>query len=231
MKKNGQRAVIVYGPPGAGKGTQAELLARLFQFVHFDTGRHLESLYRSPAVKTDPVLRREKKTFDSGVLNTPSFVLKIVSDATKKIANAGLNIAYSGSPRTHFEAFGDKKNKGLLEVLKSTFGKKNIAVIQIRISPEESEKRNGARYVCSICGLPRLASVRGNHCAFCAGPLRRRSLDAPKVIATRLREYHERTEPILKRMRKEKYNIIPINGAARPYEVFQKIEKKLNLGA
>lgn len=232
MKKKRQgRAIIIYGPPGAGKGTQAELLSRLFQFVHFDTGRYLEHLYRSPAAKTDPILKREKKIFDTGVLNTPSFVLAIVSDATRRMARAGLDIAYSGSPRTLYEAFGDDRREGLMHVLIKEYGKKNIAIIELDVPPKESTRRNGARYVCSICGLPRLAEAKGKRCAFCAGPLRRRSLDAPSVMATRLKEYKERTEPIFARMKKEKFRMHRLNGVGDPYRVFERVEKTLRLRA
>ncbi len=102
-----QKAVIIYGPPGAGKGTQAELLERNFDFIHFDTGRYLEMMYKSPKVKTDRTLKKEKNLFDNGFLNTPSFVLGVVSRATKRIAQSGFSLVYSGSPRTMYEAFGD----------------------------------------------------------------------------------------------------------------------------
>ena len=61
-----KRAVIIYGPPGSGKGTQAELLAKKFGFIHFDTGRYFEALLHSPETQKNPVLRRERKNFDNG---------------------------------------------------------------------------------------------------------------------------------------------------------------------
>jgi len=232
MKKDVQRAVIMYGPPGAGKGTQAELLARSFDFIHFDTGRYLKHLYyESPLGKTDPEIKRERAIMESGKLNTPSFVLKIVSGEAKRVARAGFSIVFSGSPRTLFEAFGDKGHKGLLRVLGDEYGKKNIAVVQILVPRAATRKRNGARYVCKVCGLPRLGTIKSNHCSLCGGPLYRRRDDDPKVMETRLREYEERTLPIVKRMRKEGYAAVPIDGTARPFEVYGKIEKKLHLRA
>lgn len=232
MRKGDRRAVILYGLPGSGKGTQAELLARSFAFVHFDTGRYLRYLYySSPLAKTDPVIRRERAIMESGALNTPSFVLKIVSERAREIARAGMSVVFSGSPRTSFEAFGEKKRKGLLRILSEEYGKKNVVIIELSVPAAVSRKRNGGRYVCKVCGLPRLSTVGGNHCSLCGGPLYRRRDDDPKVIETRLKEYAERTKPIIRQMKKENYTVMRVDGTAKPYEVFRKIEKKLHIGA
>ena len=183
-----EKAIIIYGAPGAGKGTQAELLAKRYNFIHFDTGRFLEALVNSPEARKDKVLKREKASFDSGKLMTTSFVLDVMKKKTEGIWKGGYSVVFSGSPRTITEAFGDKKTEGLLSFLSKTYGKKNITIIQLKTTDKESLKRNSARFVCGVCGLPRLADAGGNKCAFCAGALRRRTLDAPKVILERIKE-------------------------------------------
>jgi len=226
-----KQAIIIYGPPGAGKGTQAELLAKKFNFIHFDTGRYIEGFIRNPEVKKSKILQREKKLFDSGKLCTPSWVLRIVREATKKIHGAGFGIVFSGSPRTMFEAFGDKKNQGLLYFLIKLYGKKNVSVIKLNIRGKTTFNRNSIRKVCSICGLPRLEKLAGksNACVFCAGPMRVRSLDTKEVIKVRLKEYRERTYSILKGARKLGIRIYEINGEPLPYKVHAEIIKKLRL--
>lgn len=224
-----KKAVIIYGPPGAGKGTQADLLVRKFGFMHFDTGRYGEGLLYAPGALKDPILRRERKNFETGDLFTPSWVLKIISDATKKIACSGFSVVYSGSPRTLFEAFGDKKNKGLMYLLEKLYEKKNITVVKLEVHPEYSLKRNSERYVCSVCGLPRLAGVKTTRCVFCAGLLRRRTLDDPRVIKERLVEYAKRTFPVLSEMKKLGFQVKKINGEPLPYKVSENIVRVLGL--
>lgn len=223
------RAVIIYGPPGSGKGTQAELLVRKFNFIHFDTGRYLEGIYRDPKQQKNPLISREKKLFDSGKLNTPAWVLKVVSKATRRIAKAGFGIVYSGSPRTIFEAFGDKNNEGLLSILSKLYSKRNIVVVKLDVKNRTSIKRNSARFVCSVCGLPILASARSKKCSFCAGPARKRTLDKPEVIKVRLKEYRERTYPILKRMKSRGFKVKEVNGEPAPYKVHKQVTGALSL--
>lgn len=223
------KAIIIWGPPGSGKGTQAELLARSFGFIHFDTGRFLERLYLDKNALKDSIIKKEKKLFDEGFLNTPLFVLKIVSDATKKIGKGGLGVVYSGSPRTLFEAYGDEKNKGLLETLCDVYGKKNVHVIQLLVKDEIVTHRNNSRKVCSLCGLPKLAHTHADNCVFCGAPLRTRSLDNPTVMKKRLEEYKERTYPIIAKMKTEKYHIHKINGEPLPFVVFASVKKTLKL--
>jgi len=223
------KAIIIYGPPGAGKGTQAELISRRFNFVHFDTGRYLRNLFLSSKAKTDPVLKREKKINESGTLNTPGWVLKIISEATKRIRKTGSGIVYSGSPRTYLEAFGGGKRKGLFEVLENLYGRENIHILKVKISEKTSGERNKARFVCSVCGLPRLAWGKNKECIFCGGELKKRKDDAPEVIKKRMEEFEERTFPILAEAKKRKYKIVEIDGTKLPYQVFSEIVEKLKL--
>jgi adenylate kinase len=221
------KALILYGPPGSGKGTQAGLLERNHEFIHFDPGRHIESLVRSPEAKKDPILKRERINFDTGKLCTPSWVLKIADEAITGIIKSGFNMVTSGSPRTMFEAFGEGKNKGLFAKMERLVGKENILVIVLDVESKDSVERNSARRLCSFCGLPVLKGAKLDKCSFCAAPLYVRTLDKPEVIKKRLVEYQERTFPILARAKKEDYKVLKIDGTLPPYKVNEKIEKIL----
>src|SRR5258708_22322195 len=96
--------VILYGPPGAGKGTQANLLADKLDLIHFDTGKFLESIVHNPKRQKEKLVRRERALFDGGMLMTPSFVTGEVKREAKHIAAADWGLIFSGSPRTMYEA-------------------------------------------------------------------------------------------------------------------------------
>lgn len=214
-------AVIIYGPPGSGKGTQANLLEKKLDLIHFDTGRFLEGLVHDPALQKNKVIQRERQLFDSGKLLTPSWVLRMTERESAQIARAGWGIVFSGSPRTMPEA------KGLLPVLEKLYGKKNIFVFSLNIPEHASVVRNSKRMLCTVCGSTLLSayypSARPKHCPVCGGPLYRRTLDNPKTIKVRLKEYHERTEPIFKFLRSKKYRVVKISGDSVPYKVFDRI--------
>ena len=219
---------MFYGPPGAGKGTQANLVAGKFGLLHFDTGKFIEQHVHDPENSRDKTTQEEKNNFDSGKLCTPSWVLKIVRGKTSHLSNAGFGLTFSGSPRTMFEAFGDKKNKGLMEVLEKDYGKKNIILFLLKVSPKTSIFRNSHRLMCSNCGTTILASKhKGKSCPICSGKLVRRTLDVPDVIKVRLKEYKKRTAPILAGLKKRGYKITAISGEALPHQVFSKIISKI----
>ena len=171
------KALILYGAPGSGKGTQAGLLERNHEFIHFDPGRHIESLVHSTEAKHDPILTRERKNFDAGVLCTPSWVLKIADQAITGIIKSGFNMVTSGSPRTMYEAFGEGKNKGLFAKMVKLVGKENIIIIVLDVLDEHSVERNSSRRLCSFCGLPVLKGAKLDKCSFCAGSFYVRTLD------------------------------------------------------
>ena len=186
-----KKVFIIYGPPGAGKGTQANLLAGKLGLIHFDTGKYLEQMLHDPENQNDPEIKKAREIFDSGALVTPSFVLKIISQKTKEVAKSGFGIVFSGSPRTLYEAFGDNKNQGLISLLESEYGKENIVLIFLEINPKVSILRNKNRKVCSVCGTAILYNDIDQHktCPLCGGALRTRIVHNPAVFETRIKEY------------------------------------------
>ena len=161
---------------------------------------------------------------------TPSFVLKIILQKAEEIHKSGYGIVFSGSPRTLYEAFGDGKNKGLIALLELKYGKENIFPVFLKIEPKISILRNKNRKVCSICGTAILYNDADQHktCPLCGGVLRTRAVDNPAVLETRIKEYDERTKPILDMLKKQGYQIMEIDGHPLPYQVFNEILKKLN---
>ncbi len=221
---NNKIAVIMYGPQGAGKGTQAELLANKFNLYHFDTGDFLRKLLYDSKNKNNKEIRKERKINESGNLNTPRFVLNAVKKRTQELAKLGQSLVYSGSPRTWFEAFGDDKNKGLFTVLEKIYNRKNIYIFILKISEKESIKRTISRFMCSVCGTPLMAFYKSaRFCPFCGGKIKQRKDDNLASIIERLKEYRERTQPIFKEFKKRKFKVIELGGAPAPYKIHQKI--------
>lgn len=224
-KINMKKVIILYGPPGSGKGTQANLLAAKLDVIHFDTGRVLEGVVHDPANRNNKIIQREKKLFDTGKLLTPSWIIGIVEKEAEKIYEADYGVVFSGSPRTMYEA------KGLLPLLVRLYGKKNIHVFVLEASAEMSIKRNSSRLICKFCGYGLLSSYypskNPKHCPVCGGPFYRRTLDNPATIKIRLKEYAERTEPVLKFMKSQSVKTTKLDAGPAPYKVFQKIEKLL----
>jgi len=226
-----KKVVVIYGPPGSGKGTQANLLAWTKNFIHFDTGKFLEQVVNDPDNKNDSVIQEEKKLFDGGKLLTPSFVLKVTREKTVDVSKAGFSIVFSGSPRTMFEAFGDNANRGLVDTLNELYGKENVYFVLLEIDPKVAIQRNKNRRVCSVCATAILYNDEHQHktCPLCGGELRTRAVDNPAVLETRIKEYEERTKPIVAELEKRGYKINKVNAATTPFDVFAELKKKLQL--
>lgn len=221
------KVIVIYGPPGAGKGTQADLTARYFGFIHFDTGKYLESLIHNPAALKSAEVRRERNLFDTGKLMTTSWVLKVVGSKIKEIAAAGLGLVLSGSPRTVGEA------ENLLPILEKLYGRENMLFFVLKVPPGTSLKRNSRRLICSVCGSP-LLRVKSTEdftvkspCPFCGGKLVKRTLDRLSVIRDRLIEFDLKTLPVFAAIKKNGYKVNVIKGDALPFRVFDFIKKEI----
>ncbi|PIR05094.1 MAG: hypothetical protein COV57_01040 [Candidatus Liptonbacteria bacterium CG11_big_fil_rev_8_21_14_0_20_35_14] len=224
------QAIIFYGPPGAGKGTQANILAKQNPtLIQFDTGSYLEKILHDPDNKNNKKLEAQKKLFDSGKLLDPPFVLKIINEQAKRIYKAGFGIIFSGSPRTEGEAFGIDKQPGLMKTLIDLYNKENILVLSIKIPLEESLRRNKVRLISPLLNMPVMGTTHKLKTSpFTGEPLvKRKALDNPEVIKERLEEYTNRTKPIEKQIKALGIKVKEIDGTDLPYKVFERILKAL----
>lgn len=218
--------VFFFGLPGSGKGTQAEKLAERFGFFHFDTGKEIERAVRDPVRQDDPVIRRERQIFDSGVLNTPLWVETLVRSRVGELARSGRDIVFSGSPRTLQEA------EGLVPFLEELYEKESLTPVLLRVPESVSIARNSKRKICQnrVCARVVAWDALENltECAACGSALGKRVFDNPELIAKRIIEYRTRTAPVLDFLRGRGIGIMEIDGAPEPDEVHQQICETLN---
>ncbi len=232
--KNKKLVLILMGPPGAGKGTQAELLADKLNLYYFETSKILERKFKE-AKKGEFVIvegkkyfiKDQKKLWLEGKLCDPPFVTYLVKEEIKKLFREGKNLVLAGSPRTLYE--GEK----LIPFLKKLYGSKNIKVVLLEISAKETIFRNTHRRICELMRHPILYSKETKNLKHCpldgSKLLKRKGLDDPETIKVRLKEYKERTLPLIDFFKKQKLKVIKISGSPPPAVVFKNILKSLNL--
>ena len=176
---------ILFGPPGAGKGTQAGAMAEKFNLRHISTGE----LLRSEIAAGTPLGLKAKALIDDGNLVPDEVVIEIIKERLSKDDCAG-GFILDGFPRTVPQA-------DALERL----GVEITDVISIEVSDEDIMDRMAGRRVCRACGatfhVKYKPSPNGENCR-CGEPLTRRADDDPEVVASRLKVYHDQTEPLKK---------------------------------
>lgn len=176
--------LIFLGAPGAGKGTQAEILSKTLAIPAISTGNMLREAMRDG---TD-VGKRAKHYMDSGLLVPDDVILGIVGERVSH-PDCQKGFILDGVPRTIPQAQG-------LEAA----GVSIDHVISIEIDDTVIEARMTGRRVCRVCGAsyhiaansPRVAGI----CDICGGALTTRQDDAPETVRRRLRVYHEETEAL-----------------------------------
>lgn len=219
-----KKAILIFGKPGAGKGTQADRIGDKFGLVHFDTGKEIERTVHDPALQSDSVIQRERQLFDSGVLATPEWVRDFFMERIREIAGSGKGLIFSGAPRTLYEI------EAIAPLLKELYGNTNVIVFLLNIKDETAIFRNSHRRVCKECRRPVLWSPETESqtvCAICGGELVRRTLDTEAVIRERLREYRMRTEPVIQYLREHGFTMYEVDGEPMPDEITKSLFEKL----
>lgn len=177
--------IVLFGKPGAGKGTQAPLIASALNVPTLATGDVLRA-----AVRAGTPLGREAKAFmDRGDLVPDSVILGIVAEELGQPQYARGAIL-DGVVRTVPQAEG---LKAMLEPL----GRKVDAVLAFDVDNDEIVERLSGRTVCQNCQTPYTGREVGSVCSKCGGTLVRRKDDDPDAVRTRLRVYDEQTAPVL----------------------------------
>jgi len=225
MKK--PKIIILYGFPGAGKDTQAEILEENLNFTQISTSQLIEKKIFNPDLQNNPIIQKEKKIYEKGELCTPEWVTQIINEKVAEFFNENRSLVFSGSPRTLYEAENE------MPYWESLYGKNNIFVFLIKINEQTSIFRNIHRRVCSVCRHPIVYSEENKNlkfCPLCGGELKKRILDTEDLMKVRVKEYKERTEPIFEYLKKHGYKLIEVDGEVSPNEVAKQIIKNIPNG-
>lgn len=238
LKFKNKKVVILLGPPGSGKGTQAGLLSESFGLYHFETSKILERKFKkageSPENSKERFVETDGKKYDvleeyriwkSGVLCSPPFVTYLVKTEIEELWRRGESLVISGSPRTLGEG------KELVPLLKKLFSKENIKIVLIGLSPEETIFRNSHRKICELMRHPLIYNKETEQLTMCpldgSKLVKRKGLDDSETIKVRLKEYQERTIPLIDYLEREKLEIKKVNGEQSVADVFKDILKAI----
>jgi adenylate kinase len=195
--------LLMLGPPGAGKGTQAERLAQSRGIPRISTG---DILREAVHAGTDIGLQA-KAVMHRGELVGDDVMIGIVRERLGR-GDASGGFVLDGFPRTVAQA-------AALDGIVS--GRDPLIVIDIVVPEDELVKRLSSRMICEDCGA-NAPVVHGPICVLCGGKLVQRADDSDSVVLERLKVYHRQSEPLV-----EYYRVRPtfrsINGAQAPDQV------------
>jgi adenylate kinase len=210
--------LLLFGPPGVGKGTQAKLLADFFTIPHFSTGDMLRA-----AVAAETYLGLQaKQCMETGQLVPDELMVAMIRDALVG-PTARNGFILDGFPRTVPQA-------ETLTVIFHEIGIREFTVVNIDVNAESIVQRLSSRLMCPADGKIfniELTNVRvGGPCPVCATPLIQRADDRPETIRDRLDVYRSKTAPVLTFY--EKLNVvITVDGSGPVDTVNQEIRNRL----
>jgi adenylate kinase len=212
--------LVMLGPPGAGKGTQADRLATAKGIPKISTGDMLREAVRAGT----EIGRRAKAIMDRGELVNDEVIIGVVRERLAR-ADAQRGFILDGFPRTVAQARA-------LDALMD--GRQPLIVVDIVVPETDLVERLTSRLVCSNCGanaegVPPSAMAT-TRCVKCGGPLKRRSDDNEAVVLERLKVYRRDTQPLVDYYR-SRPTFRAVNGAQAMERVFADLAEAVDSAA
>ena len=206
--------ILLMGPPGAGKGTQAARLVEEFKIPHISTG----DMFRA-AVKEGTELGKQAKTcMDAGKLVPDEVTIGIVKERLAK-ADCEKGFILDGFPRTVEQAVA-------LDKILSELGLKLNCALNVAVPASELISRAVGRRICKKCGatyhVEFKPSKKDGICDVCGGDLYQRADDSEATMKNRLSVYEEQTKPLISYYEKEEL-YKEVDGSQSMDKVFQDI--------
>lgn len=207
---------IIMGPNGSGKGTQASRMAKAYDLIHISVG----DIFRWNIQNHTKLAAKVQRIMSAGLL-VPDDLVEATVKARLDLHDWNYGFILDGFPRNSTQA---------------TFFLESYdidAVILIDVPDQVVKDRMMARRLCSRCGIdynlifhrPKAVDT----CDVCGGKLLARADDNPEAIQVRLREYHEKTDPIIDLFRKKEL-VVVVDGTRPADDVEKDIRKQLHLG-
>lgn len=211
--------IILLGPPGAGKGTQARQLEEKHDLIQLSTG----DMLRAAIKKGEPLGLEAKTLMDAGKLVPDALMIRLI-EARIDEPDCAKGFILDGFPRTTAQAEA-------LDRMLADKGKKLDAIIELRVDEDKLVERVAGRFTCVSCGEGYHDKFRPlkkeGVCDQCGGiSFNRRADDNAETMKTRLAAYREQTAPILPYYQ-AKGMLQSVDGMAPMDEVFAELEKKL----
>ena len=177
--------IIMLGAPGAGKGTQAEIISKKLGIPTISTGNILRAAVKAGT----PVGLQAKSYMDAGKLVPDDVIIGILAEALKG-PECAKGYILDGVPRTIPQAEAMEQQGVDIDV-----------ALDLAVADEDIVARMGGRRVCPVCGatyhIVNAPPATEGVCDKCGADLIIRADDAPETVKDRLRTYHEQTEPLL----------------------------------
>ena len=206
--------IIMLGAPGAGKGTQAKMIAERYQIPHISTG----DIFRANIKNGTELGMEAKKYMDQGQLVPDELTVKILLD---RVAQDDCKNGYvlDGFPRTIPQA-------EVLDKALSELGEKIDYAIDVEVPDENIVKRMSGRRACLACGatyhIEHIPPKKEGICDTCGQNLVLRDDDKPETVLNRLQVYHKQTQPLID-FYTEKGVMKAVDGTVDMHDVFDTI--------
>lgn len=211
--------VLIMGPPGAGKGTQAAHLASRYALRHVATG----DLLRDAVAASTPLGVQARQFMDAGNLVPDDVIIALIRETAASLSSdAGLLL--DGFPRTTAQAEA-------LDSVLADLGREIDVVLDIRVPDDVIVERLSSRWICRTCQTPynvvsrppRVAGV----CDVDGGELYQRTDDTPESVRNRLEVYRASTEPVAAYYA-ERSHLVRVDGDLPPDEVQAAVDEAMS---